>query len=306
MSIWLNLLGAKVVGYSLAPPTVPSLFDLAGLEGKIEHIEDDVRDAKSLLRALKRTHPEVVFHLAAQPLVGESYKDPLLTYGTNVMGTVNLLEAVRACDTVRVCQIVTTDKCYENREWVYAYREEDRLGGRDPYSSSKVCAELVTRAYRDSIFTPGAPGEDHQLISSVRAGNVIGGGDWALDRLVPDCFRAVTAGLPMVLRNPEAVRPWQHVLDCLSGYLWLAVMMWKNGGEYASAWNFGPEIKDAVSVKDLIGRLIRIWESEGENIPAPGQGAGAPLFKEAHYLKLDCTKAFSLLDWRPVMDLEEA
>lgn len=293
LSLWLSRLGARVVGYAL-PPTTPSLFEEARLEESLTHLVGDVRDREALERTLSEHQPEIVFHLAAQPLVRYSYRSPVETYETNVMGTVNLLEAIRQTPSVKACLVVTSDKCYENREWVYAYRENDAMGGYDPYSSSKGCAELVTAAYRNSFFQAGP------AIASVRAGNVIGGGDWAEDRIVPDCMRALASGFPIGVRNPHAVRPWQHVLEPLSGYLWLGARLLQEPAPHAEAWNFGPLGPSNVTVREVVERLVAFWGDGAWHTPE--LGASQP--HEAHFLKLDTTKATNLLGWRPVYDLE--
>lgn len=295
LSMWLSRLGARVVGYALAAPTVPSLFESAGMASEMRHLEGDVRDRARLAAALAEHRPDVVLHLAAQPLVRLSYQSPLETYETNVMGTANLLDAVRRTPSVRACVIVTSDKCYENREWPYAYRENDPMGGFDPYSSSKGCQELVTSAFRSSYFQGSGA-----AIASARAGNVIGGGDWAADRIVPDAVRAWYAARPLVLRNPQAIRPWQHVLEPLSGYLWLAARLLESPDGLAEAWNFGPAASSNVPVRSLIERLHARWgegrwELEGEAHKNP---------HEANFLKLDATKAADSLGWYPVWDLE--
>ncbi len=289
LALWLASLGARVHGYALAPPTDPNLFTAAQVAaGLATHTVGDVRDGAGLAAALARAAPEVVFHLAAQPLVRASYRDPVQTYAVNVMGTVNLLEAVRACAGVRAVVNVTTDKCYENREWWWGYREPEAMGGRDPYSSSKGCAELVTAAYRDSFLAAAGV-----AVATARAGNVVGGGDWADDRLVPDFFRAARAGRPLEVRFPDATRPWQHVLDPLAGYLILAEHLYSGGQQAAQAWNFGPADDDARPVRWLLERLTAqlpgtSWRHVG----------GEPLH-EAGYLKLDSSKARQLLGWRP-------
>ncbi len=298
LSIWLSSMGAEVTGYALAPPTSPSLFELAGLDTVTSSVVGDVRDAEALADALRRAGPEIVFHLAAQPLVRQSYQAPRHTYEVNVMGTVHLLEAVRRADTVRAVVNVTTDKCYENREWPWGYREIDPMGGHDPYSSSKACAELVTAAYRSSFFEAESP---RVSIATARAGNVIGGGDWATDRLVPDFFRAVNSGLPVRIRSPHSIRPWQHVLEPLSGYLTLAQRLGLADGADAESWNFGPEDVDAKPVEWIVRRLSSQW----------GDGASYELdigthVHEAGYLKLDISKARLRLGWQPRWNLEQA
>ena len=301
LSLWLSSMGAEVVGYALEPPTTPSLYELSHVDALVKSTIGDVRDAGNLSRVLAAARPEVVFHMAAQPLVRESYRVPVDTYSVNVMGTVHLLEAVRGCKTVRAVVNVTTDKCYENREWIWGYREEEPLGGYDPYSSSKACSELVTAAYRRSFFTGTEGVLRGACVASARAGNVIGGGDFAADRLLPDCIRAVLKGEKIVLRSPGAIRPWQHVLDPLSGYLVLARKLFENGEPYASAWNFGPEDADARPVEWLVRRFCEEW----------GEGAAYGIDRgdhphEAHHLKLDISKARSLLGWRPRWDLRTA
>lgn len=305
MALWLAELGAEVHGYALEPPTDPSLFHDAGVEGVLaSHRIGDVRDAAAMAAALRDARPEVVIHMAAQPLVRLSYDAPAETYEVNVMGTVKLLDAVRATDSVRVCQVVTSDKCYENREWVYGYRENDPMGGFDPYSSSKGCAELVVSAYRRSFFPVEAIGSHGVSLSSVRAGNVIGGGDWALDRIVPDCIRALARGESVLVRNPRAVRPWQHVLEPLAGYLHLAATQLANPQLGADGWNFGPAAAGSVPVADIVTTLTGEWGGGEWHTPAPAPGAAAP--HEAHLLKLDITKAQTVLGWRPAYEVHEA
>jgi len=291
---WLLGMGASVTGYALEPPTDPSLFLELGLAERLTHVLGDVRDLEHLKRALDEARPEVVFHLAAQPLVRLSYADPVLTYDTNVMGTVNILEAARTCASVRVVVIVTSDKCYENRETGHAYREDDPMGGFDPYSSSKGCAELVTAAYRRSFFDEPSGAR----VASVRAGNVIGGGDWAADRIVPDCIRALEAGEPIVVRNPDAVRPWQHVLEPLAGYLHLASRMLAESHDLDGPWNFGPATEGTVPVRDVVQAIIGAWGS-GEWTTPVRTGAQP---HEATLLALDIGKATRLLGWRPLYD----
>lgn len=298
LSLWLQRLGADVVGYALAPPTSPSLFELARVgEGMRSHLKD-IRDLAALTTVFEQEKPEVVFHLAAQALVRPSYEDPVLTYGTNVMGTVHLLEAVRRTDSVRAVVVVTTDKCYENREWVWPYREDEPMGGHDPYSNSKGCAELVTAAFRASYFS--APGDRPVAVASARAGNVIGGGDWARDRLLPDIVRGVLAGETVHIRNPTAVRPWQHVLEPLSGYLLLAEHLVKEGESFARAWNFGPADTDAQPVGWIVERMAELWREMRWT-----QGPG-PHPHEAHTLKLDSSLARTRLGWQPLLDLGRA
>ncbi len=296
LSLWLQRLGARVSGYALAPPQDPNLFTVARVADGMESTLGDVRDLASLQRAMAAARPDIAFHLAAQPLVRESYQDPSGTFDVNVMGTVNFLEAARRTPSLRAAVIITSDKCYENREWPWGYRETEPLGGYDPYSASKGCAELVTAAYRRSFFAAGPI-----AIASARAGNVIGGGDWAADRLLPDLVRAFGAGRELALRNPKAIRPWQHVLEPLRGYLMLAERLAESGQVHAEGWNFGPRDEDARPTLDLVRHAAELW----------GRGAAwavvdAPQPHEACYLKLDCSKARALLGWRPAIGLETA
>jgi CDP-glucose 4,6-dehydratase len=301
LSLWVTELGANVIGYSLEPPTEPNLFESVNLMDKITHIIGDVRDEKHLISVFEKYQPEFVFHMAAQPLVRTSYKEPRLTYETNVMGTVNVLEAVRKTKSVRVCVIITSDKCYENKEWVYGYRETDPMGGYDPYSSSKGCAELVTAAYRKSFFNPEDYGKTHNVaLSSVRAGNVIGGGDWGDDRIIPDCIRALSKGEKIVIRNSSATRPWQYVLESLSGYLLLGALMYKDGTKYSDAWNFGPNDESIIAVEELVKLVIKYWGSGSYTIDTSSHP------HEAGLLKLDASKARALLGWKPIYDVYEA
>jgi CDP-glucose 4,6-dehydratase len=301
LSLWLQSLGAELTGFALQPPTQPSLFQRAGVERGMRSIIADVRDLPAFRCAMHEAQPEIVIHMAAQPLVRYSYQNPVETYSTNVMGTVHLLEAVRTVATVKAVVIVTSDKCYENREWVWGYREDDPMGGSDPYSSSKGCAELVTSAYRTSYFSPEKYGQHGVALASCRAGNVIGGGDWAADRLIPDVLRAVESGHAVQIRNPAAIRPWQHVLEPLYGYLLLANKLFVEGPGYAQGWNFGPSDEDAKSVQWVVENLVRRW----------GEGASWRVDpdlhpREANYLKLDSSKARSALGWRPRWNLAEA
>lgn len=298
LSLWLQKLGAQVTGYSLSPPTKPSLFVEARVELGMQSIEGDVRDAEKLKETIKRAEPEIVLHLAAQPLVRHSYVNPIETYSTNVLGTVNLLEAVRTSPGVRAVVNVTTDKCYENREWVWSYREGEPLGGHDPYSSSKACSELVTAAYRSSFFGAGRHGA---AIATARAGNVIGGGDWSKDRLLPDILAAWENGLPTRIRNPRAVRPWQHVVEPLRGYLVLSQRLATHGAPYAEAWNFGPYQQDARPVQSIVDEMARLW---GREVEWAIDNAEHP--HEAGLLKLDVAKAGSQLGWFPALRLQEA
>jgi len=301
LSLWLHRLGARITGYALEPPTQPSLFETAGVNGLVHSVHGDVRDGVRLRLALEEARPEIVIHLAAQPLVRESYRAPADTYAVNVMGTVNLLEAVRHCDSVRAVVNVTSDKCYENREWHWGYRENEPMGGYDPYSSSKGCSELVTAAYQRSFFNPENFSEHRVGLASARAGNVIGGGDWAQDRLVSDCVRAFLAEKEIVIRNPHAIRPWQHVLEPLSGYLVLAQNLYQKGVKYAEAWNFGPFDHDAKPVEWIVRYLCQSWQGSKGFRVAVGEHP-----HEATYLKLDCSKARARLGWQPRWSLEKA
>ncbi len=298
LSLWLQAAGAEVMGYSLLPPTSPSLFGVAKVSEGMTSVEGDVRDLAKLQAAIAEHQPDIVFHMAAQPLVRYSYKHPVETYSTNVMGTVHILEAVRQTNCARVVVNITSDKCYENREWVWGYRENEAMGGHDPYSNSKGCAELVAAAYRNSFFAPEQYDEHATSLASVRAGNVIGGGDWAEDRLIPDIMRAIMAGESVLIRSPNAIRPWQHVLEPLNGYMTLAEQMWEDGATFAEGWNFGPNDEDARPVSWITEQLTRLW----------GEGASWQLDTkvnphEATYLKLDCSKAKSRLKWQPKLDL---
>lgn len=301
LSLWLQSMGAQVVGYALAPPTNPSLFEVAGVAKGMTSIIGDIRDLEHLRAVFAEHQPEIVIHMAAQPLVRYSYIEPVETYSTNVMGTVNLLEAVRSTASVKAVVNVTTDKCYENREWAWGYRENEPMGGYDPYSSSKGCAELVTAAYRNSYFNPSTiNNKPSPAVATARAGNVIGGGDWAEDRLIPDIMRAITDGRPVNIRNPHAIRPWQHVLEPLSGYLLLAQKLYEEGATYAEGWNFGPNDEDAKPVQWIVETLTQTW---GEGASWVLDGGEHP--HEAHYLKLDCSKAKGRLDWHPRWNLQE-
>ena len=301
LSLWLHSLGSEVTGYALDPPTVPSLYDICGVGGLVKSVTADVRDGASLALAMAEARPEVVIHMAAQPLVRGSYKDPVETYSINVMGTVNMLEAVRGCKGVRAVINVTTDKCYENKECLWGYSEDSVLGGYDPYSNSKACSELVTAAYRTSYFHPAEHKRHGVGVASARAGNVIGGGDWAKDRLVPDCIRALLKGETIRIRSPRAVRPWQHVLEPLRGYLMLAQKLYEDGPRFSEPWNFGPDDADAVPVDWLVAKVCALWGGGASYEVDPGAH-----LHEALYLKLDCSKTKALLRWRPVWDIEKA
>jgi len=297
LALWLHTMGAKVTGYALPAPTEPSLFAAARLAELIDHHEGDVRDCGALCALVERVRPDVIFHLAAQPLVRLSYAEPVETYATNVMGTVHVLEAARRAGGVRAVVCVTSDKCYENREWVWPYRESDPMGGHDPYSSSKGCAEIVAAAWRRSYFMDGGP-----ALATVRAGNVIGGGDWAQDRLVPDLVRAFEAGIAPLIRSPDAVRPWQHVLEALGGYLLIAERLLDGERTFADAWNFGPADEDARPVSWIVERMRAAWGGDaGAAVPDTG-----PRPHEAELLRLDCSRARAALGWRPALTLDQA
>lgn len=299
LSLWLQQLGAELTGYALQPPTLPNLFEKARVGAGMTSIIGDIRDGGKLLASVSKAKPDVVIHMAAQPLVRLSYADPVETYSTNVMGTVHLLEAVRVCESVRAVVSVTTDKCYENREWLWPYRENEALGGYDPYSSSKGCAELVTAAYRNSYFNAKSHDQHQLALASARAGNVIGGGDWSADRLVPDILSAFSRGEPVMIRNPHAVRPWQHVLEPLRGYLMLAERLFTDGAPYAEAFNFGPVEDDAQPVEWIVRQLASKWGNSAlwhlDDGPHP---------HEASLLRLDISKAAYRLAWRPVLNLD--
>lgn len=301
LSLWLKRLGAEVTGYALPPSTVPSLFVLAGVEKDMHSVMADVRDAKKLEWELSSSGAEIVIHMAAQPLVRHSYADPVQTYATNVMGTVHLCEAVRRSPKVRAVLNVTSDKCYENKERADGYREGEPLGGNDPYSSSKACSELICAAYRYSYFSKTSSGSGQVALATVRAGNVIGGGDWAPDRLVPDVLAAFEAGHPARIRNPGASRPWQHVLEALGAYLSLCERLCEQGDEFAQAWNIGPRESDAWPVGQLVDRLAQMWGGsakwECDKTPHP---------HEAKRLQLDTAKARNRLGWRPLLDVESS
>ncbi|OCJ06967.1 CDP-glucose 4,6-dehydratase [Rhizobium sp. AC27/96] len=300
LSLWLQELGAVVTGFSLEAPTKPSLFEAANVSAGMTSVIGDVRDAQALSEAVARSKPEIVIHMAAQPLVRYSYDHPVETYSTNVMGLVNLFEAVRRSPGIRSVVNVTSDKCYENREWPWGYREQEAMGGYDPYSSSKGCAELITAAYRRSYFNTDTYTQHGIALGSARAGNVIGGGDWALDRLIPDIMRAISGNRTVVIRNPHAIRPWQHVLEPLSGYLLLAERLYKDGPAFADGWNFGPSDDDAKPVQWIVEYLTKAW----------GEGASWELDSvqgphEATFLKLDCSKARASLGWSPAWRLSD-
>lgn len=301
LALWLESLGAKVSGFALEPPTEPSLFELAGLADTIDSTIADIRDRNAVSDVIARVDPEIVIHMAAQPIVRTSHIEPVETYDTNIMGTVHLLDAVRGSKSVKAVVCITSDKCYQNNEWDWGYREDDRLGGKDPYSSSKACAEIVIAAMGRSFFNPDNYADHGVAIASVRAGNVIGGGDWAADRLIPDTMRAFMDGKAVVIRNPISTRPWQHVLEPLHGYLTVAERLWNHGPEYAKAWNFGPAEDDAKPVQWIVDKATQLW----------GQDASWHLdeavnLKEDTFLQLDCSRAHKHLGWQPVLRLDSA
>ena len=295
---WLALMGARVVGYALPPEGAPNLFELARIEDGCTSVIGDVRDAAAVHAVVEAHRPEIVLHLAAQALVRRSYRDPIETYATNVMGTVHVLDACRRVGSARAVVVVTSDKCYENREWLWGYREDEPMGGHDPYSSSKGCAELVTAAYRRSYFGTG-----DTRVASARAGNVIGGGDFAEDRLVPDIVRGAASGRPIVIRNPESTRPWQHVLEPLAGYLQLARRLVESPAGHAEGWNFGPREEDAIPALALAEKLVATLGRGALEVVPPAQRGGP---HEARLLKLDTSKARALLGWAPKLDIDRA
>jgi CDP-glucose 4,6-dehydratase len=301
LSLWLQNAGANVIGYALPPPTTPNLFTIADIHKNMVSLTGDVRDLGQLSTVIRSYTPEIIFHMAAQSLVRYSYQNPVETYLVNIMGTVNLLDAIRRIGGTKVVVNITSDKCYENREWVWGYRENEPMGGYDPYSSSKGCSELVTAAFRSSFFSRGEFSRHSVALASARAGNVIGGGDWAEDRLIPDIMRAIMKRKPVAIRNPHAIRPWQHVLEPLSGYLLLAEKLWENGPDFAESWNFGPNETDAQPVSWIVDYLTDLW----------GDGASWKKVEgdhphEAHSLRLDSSKAKIRLGWQPRWDLETA
>ncbi|MDO9264989.1 MAG: CDP-glucose 4,6-dehydratase [Desulfosalsimonadaceae bacterium] len=299
LAFWLQLMGADVCGYSLAPDTDPSHSSL--LNPDITFESSDVRNFQEMITCFQSFQPEIVFHLAAQSLVRRSYREPLYTFETNIMGTANVIEAARLTESVRAVVVVTSDKCYRNNEWEWGYRESDPMGGHDPYSASKGCAELVAAAYRDSFFAENSGTKNHPLIATVRAGNVIGGGDWAEDRLIPDAIRAASCKKTVKIRNPHATRPWQHVLEPLSGYLMVGQRLFEGGGAFAGAWNFGPSDEDSLRVYEVLERLKTHW-SDLDFILEPEENQP----HEAGMLKLDSSRARRKLGWRPVWDCGQA
>ncbi len=299
LSLWLQAKGADVVGYSLPAPTTPSLFEVARIAEGMTSITGDVRDLSHLKTVFTKQKPEIIIHLAAQPIVRYSYLNPVDTYSTNIMGTVNVLEAIRFSESARAALIITSDKCYENKGWVWGYRENDPMGGHDPYSSSKGCAELVTAAYRSSFFSDNKDHGHCAMVASTRAGNVVGGGDWAKDRLIPDIINAFMDNRPVIIRYPNAIRPWQHVLEPLRGYLMLAEKLWTSGSKFCGGWNFGPDDNDAKPVSWVSDCLTNLW---GGHASWKTDSTAQP--HEDTYLKLDCTKTKSLLEWSPKINLD--
>lgn len=301
LSLWLSSLGAKVTGYALKPPTEPSLFELCRMYELTKNITADVRDGQALYEAIAGDKPEIVIHMAAQPLVRDSYQNPIETYAINVMGTAHLLDAVRRTTGVKALLNITTDKCYENQEWIWGYRENERLGGYDPYSNSKACSELITSSYRNSFFNRKDFASHGVGIASARAGNVIGGGDWAVDRLIPDCLKSILSDSRIAIRYPSAIRPWQHVLEPLYGYMMLAQKLYEDGAAYSEAWNFGPDDDDAKPVGWIVDTLCQKWGgTAGYSVEE------SPQLHEAHYLKLDCSKAKARLGWYPRWSIDTA
>jgi len=301
LSLWLQSMGAQVTGYALVPPTNPCLFEIAEVAQGMTSIIGDIRDLAKLQAVFTEYQPEIVIHMAAQPLVRYSYQNPVETYSTNVMGTVLLLEAVRNTPGVKAVVNITTDKCYQNREWVWGYRENEPMGGFDPYSNSKGCAELVSAAYRSSFFNADTYAQHGVATATVRAGNVIGGGDWAQDRLIPDILSAFEQGRKVDIRNPHAIRPWQHVMEPLRGYLTLAEQLFEHGPSFGEGWNFGPNDEDAKPVGWIVVQMAALWGTDAQWQVDAGEHP-----HEAHYLKLDISKARSRLDWHPALCLKDA
>jgi CDP-glucose 4,6-dehydratase len=301
LSLWLQSLGAELVGYALAPPTNPSLFEMADVAQGMTSVIGDIRDLTKLESVFAKHRPEIVIHMAAQPLVRNSYQNPIETYSTNVMGTVYLLETIRNTAGIKVVVNVTSDKCYENREWVWGYRENEPMGGFDPYSSSKGCAELISSSYRSSFFNVDEYSIHGTAVATVRAGNVIGGGDWAQDRLIPDILTAFEQGRKVEIRNPNAVRPWQHVMEPLRGYLMLTEKLFEDGPGFAEAWNFGPDAHDTKPVIWIVEQMAALW---GPDAKWKINTCQHP--HEAHHLQLDISKVCSRLDWHPSLPLQDA
>ncbi len=301
LCLWLQELGADLYGYSLQPPSTPNLFEEAGVANGMQNYTGDIRDFHKLERIFQSIQPEIVIHMAAQSLVRVSYSSPVDTYSVNMMGVVNLLECVRNTPSVKVALNITTDKCYENKEWVWGYRENDQLGGYDPYSNSKACSELITAGYRSSFFNNEKYNEHGVAIATARAGNVIGGGDWSTDRLIPDVIRSIELGNQIVIRNPSSIRPWQHVLDPLHGYLCLSQKLYDYGPSFAEPWNFGPNHSDCRTVKWIVERLIKIWGNSSTWISSDELN-----HHESQILKLDISKSREKLDWCASLNLEDS
>jgi len=297
LSIWLNELGANVIGYALDPISDDCNFVVSGIKDKIRDIRGDIRDFDKLVSIFKKYKPEIIFHLAAQPLVQFSYKEPKLTYDTNIGGTVNLLECTRLCDSVKTIINVTSDKCYKNHEWIWGYRENDRIGGSDPYSSSKACSELITAAYQKSFFKPGSS----KYLASVIAGNVIGGGDWAEHRIIPDCIKSLKNDQEIKIRNPHSIRPWQYVLEPLIGYLILAAKLVNLKEDYVGGWNFGPDYSSCLNVKQLVEKVIKIWGYGRYKITSKDKNKNT----ESNLLMLDTSKSRFYLNWKPALTLDQ-
>lgn len=301
LAIWLKKLGANVMGYALDPISSKSNFVLSGISTDIVDIRGDIRDSKHLNEVFKAFKPEIVFHLAAQPIVRYSYENPKDTYEVNFMGTVNVLEAVRSTNETKAIVIITSDKCYENNEWLYSYREIDPMGGYDPYSCSKGCVELLVSSYRNSFFNTAKYKDHGKIIVTVRAGNVIGGGDWAKDRIIPDCIRALEKDEEIFLRNPGAVRPWQHVLEPLCGYLILGSKILKKDVEFSGSWNFGPDAQNVITVQEVVRKLVKEWgNGRWKSLSPKGDS-----FHEASLLSLDISKARFSLNWNPKWSIDE-
>lgn len=301
LSIWLNELGAEVMGYALEPETPNDNFVVTKLEERIHHTLGDIRNQRKINKAFQDFQPEIVFHLAAQPLVRRSYLNPTYTYDVNVMGTMSVLECMRKTESCKLGVVITSDKCYMNKEWDYGYRENDELGGKDIYSSSKSCTEILVNSYRSSYFSLENYGRTHdKILVTARAGNVIGGGDWAEDRIIPDCIRSLQNNQCIDIRNPVAVRPWQHVLEPLYGYLLLGMQGYNHGPRFSSGWNLGPDHSNCINVKELVSRVIDLWGSGSYNELTPGHE-----MKESTLLKLDSTKAKTYLGWYPRWDIGE-
>ncbi len=306
LSIWLHELGANVIGYALAPLHKNDIYNLSDMDKKVTSINGDVRSVSHLKEVFNKYKPEIVFHLAAQPIVLQSYDQPYYTYEVNVMGTMNVLERIKETPETKSAIIITSDKCYKNKEWIYGYRENDEMGGDDLYSSSKGCAELLVASYRDSFFSKVKDHNHRKVLASVRAGNVIGGGDWSPDRIVPDCIRALEEGTAVTIRNPNAIRPWQHVLEPLYGYLLLASKCFEENAEiYSDAWNFGPDFGSVLTVEALVERIINIWNNKyviiNKNNKNKKYSNGS---NENYFLNIDSTKSKYYLKWQPVWDID--